>query len=206
MQLDDGRRRGWGFVDVGLYLIGVAGLSASLTILWLGMRAVLDVGGYCAEGGPYVIAQHCPAGTALLIPLSIFGGLGSAALMAWKGAKLGSPWSVLVGLAWPALFISLGWNFLEFAFLPPAGMDGVQLGWLIPGVLFVIMGAVPLVGFLPGGKTWSSGSGGGDVRRCGTARLRRRPTARAACKRPGGICAQGRSATTGRRDRRRRSR
>jgi hypothetical protein len=156
VQLDYGRRRGWGLVDVGLYLVGVAGLSASLTILWLGMRAILDVGGYCAEGGPYVIAQHCPADTALLIPLSIFAGLGSAALMAWEGAKLGSPWAALVGLAWPALFISLGWNFLEFAFLPPEGMNGVQLGWLIPGVLFVVMGAVPLIAFLPGGKTWSA--------------------------------------------------
>src|SRR3954469_2137578 len=156
VQLDYGQRRGWGIGTVGLYLLGVFGLSASLTILWLGMRAVLDVGGYCAEGGPYVIAQHCPEGTALLLPLSIFAGLGSAALMAWEGAKLGSPWAAVVGLAWPALFISLGWNFLEFAFLPPEGMDGVELGWLIPGVLFVIMGAVPLIGFLPGGKTWSA--------------------------------------------------
>ena len=156
VQLDYGGRRGWGPRDVAFYLLGVVGLSASLTILWLGMRSVLDVGGYCAEGGPYVIAQHCPEGTALLIPLSIFAGLGSAALMGWEGTKLGSPWGALVGLAWPALFISLGWNFLEFAFRPPEGMVGVQLGWLIPGVLFVIMGAVPLIGFLPGGKSWRS--------------------------------------------------
>src|SRR3954453_2046071 len=154
VQLDYGQRRGWGIGTVGLYLLGVFGLSASLTILWLGMRAVLDVGGYCAEGGPYVIAQHCPAGTALLIPLSIFAGLGSAALMAWEGAKLGSPWAALVGLACPAPFISLGWNFPQFAFPPPEGMDGIELGWLIPGVLFVIMGAVPLIGFLPGGTSW----------------------------------------------------
>src|SRR3954466_4731350 len=155
VQLDYGQRRGWGIGTVGLYLLGVGGLSASLTILWLGMRAVLDVGGYCAEGGPYVIAQHCPEGTALLLPLSIFAGLGSAALVGWKGARLGSRWASLVALAWPALFISLGWNFLQFAFAPPEGMDGIELGWLIPGILFVIMGAVPLIGFLPGGKGWT---------------------------------------------------
>ena len=100
----------------------------ALTIIWLSMRAVLDVGGYCAEGGPYVIAQHCPDGVAWLLPLSIFAGLGSAGLMGWKGAQLGGPYGGLVLLAWPALFISLGWNFLEFAFFPPEGMTGIELG------------------------------------------------------------------------------
>jgi hypothetical protein len=154
VDLDLGERRTWGAIDVVLYLVGVAGVAAALTIMWLSMRAVLDIGGYCAEGGPYVIAQHCPDGVAWLLPLSIFGGLGCAALMGWKGAQLGGPYAGLVLLAWPALFISLGWNFLEFALFPPEGMVGIQLGWLIPGVLFVIMGAVPLVGFLPGGKNW----------------------------------------------------
>ena len=118
------------------------------------MRAVLDVGGYCAEGGPYVIAQHCPDGVALLLPLAIFAGLGCAGLMGWKGAALGGPYAGLVALAWPALFISLGWNFLQFALFPPPPDTGIELGWLIPGVLFVIMGAAPLVGYLPGGKNW----------------------------------------------------
>ncbi len=152
MDLDYGEQRGWNALDVALYLLGIVGLAAALTIVWLSMRAVLDIGGYCAEGGPYEIAHHCPDGVALLLPLSIFGGLGSAGLMAWKGAQLGGPYGGLVLLAWPALFISLGWNFLQFAFFPPPPSTGIELGWLIPGVLFVIMGAVPLLGFLPGGK------------------------------------------------------
>jgi hypothetical protein len=142
--------RGWRGRDLVLYLVGVAGLAASLTVLFLGMRAVMDVGGYCAEGGPYVIDTHCPEGVALLIPVSIFTGLGSVALVGIKGSTLGGSWGALALLAWPALFISLGWNFLEYAFNPPGDDNGIVLGWLIPGVLFVIMGAFPLLAFLPG--------------------------------------------------------
>jgi hypothetical protein len=142
-------RRSWGIGDLALYLVGVAGLAASLTVLWLGMRAVMDVGGYCAEGGPYVIDVHCPDGVALLIPLSIFLGLGAAALAGIKGAALGGGWGAIVLLAWPALFISLGWNFLEYAFNPPGDEGGIVWGWLIPGVLFVLMGAFPLLALLP---------------------------------------------------------
>ena len=142
------QRNGWRFIDVALFLVGICGLAASLAVLWLGMRAVMGVGGFCAEGGPYVIAHHCPEGTAWLIPLAVFAGLGSAGLTAWKGASLGAPWSGLIGLAWPALFISLGWNFLEYG-LWPGDNSGIAWGWLIPGILFEVMGIVPLFGLLP---------------------------------------------------------
>jgi hypothetical protein len=149
----------YGVVDVALYLLGVAGLAACLTLVFLSMRAVMDVGGFCAEGGPYEIQTHCPEGTALLLPLAIFAGLGSAALVGWKGQLLGSPFGSLVALAWPALFISLGWNFLEYGLF--ADKNGVVWGWLIPGIVFEVMGIVPLVGLLPSrrtGSTWTPGS------------------------------------------------
>jgi hypothetical protein len=41
------------------------------------------------------------------------------------------------------LFISLGWNFLQYGFFPPDG--GWIWSWVVCGVLFVVMGAVPLV-------------------------------------------------------------
>ena len=144
---DSGPR--YGLVDVALYLLGIAGLAASLTLVFLSMRAVMDVGGFCAEGGPYEIQTHCPEGTVVLLPLSVFAGLGSAALAGWKGSQIGGVFGGLVALAWPALFISLGWNFLEYALWPPTDEGGIVLGWLIPGIVFEIMGIVPLLGLLP---------------------------------------------------------
>jgi len=42
--------------------IALACFAISLTILFLGMRSVLGVGGFCAEGGPCETAVHCPSG------------------------------------------------------------------------------------------------------------------------------------------------
>ena len=38
--------------DVLFYAVGVTGLAMSLTLVFLSMRAVMDVGGFCADGGP----------------------------------------------------------------------------------------------------------------------------------------------------------
>jgi hypothetical protein len=127
---------------VAAYLVGVAGLAFCITLLWFGMRAVLDIGGFCASGGPYVIAEACPDAVIATTPLSILGGLLAVGLMLWGGAGLGAGWMGLVFLAWPALFISLGWNFLQYGFFPPDG--GWVWSWIICGVLFVAIGVVPL--------------------------------------------------------------
>ena len=108
-------RSRFGPVDVAIHLLGVVGLAASLTLVFLGMRAVMDIGGFCAEGGPYEIQTHCPEGVPLLMIGGIFGLFLFGGLMAWKGSVIGGPYAALVGLAWPALFLSLGWNFLEYA-------------------------------------------------------------------------------------------
>ena len=153
------------FGDTAVYLLAVACLAASLTLVFLSMRAVLNIGGFCAEGGPYVIETNCPEGVPLLITGGIFGLFGFGGLMAWTGSRLGGPFGGLVMLAWPALFLSLGWNFLEFALWPPQPAEGIVWGWLIPGVIFVIMGGAPLVAFLP-----LAGSGGaGSARVVGGA-------------------------------------
>ena len=127
--------------------VAAGGLAACITLLFLGMRAVMDIGGACASGGPYVPVQPCPDGVALLMPLGMLGLFGFGALGLWAGGRVGGGWAGLVLLAWPALFISLGWNFLQYGIAPPVELEpdgGPIWGWLIPGVLFVLMGAVPL--------------------------------------------------------------
>ena len=49
--------------------IGVAAVVACLTVLFYCMRAVMDIGGSCASGGPYVVARPCPS-FMLLLPLA----------------------------------------------------------------------------------------------------------------------------------------
>lgn len=128
-------------------LVATAGLATSITVLFLGMRAVMDIGGACASGGPYVPVQPCPEGVALLMPAGMLGLFGFGALGLHGGSRLGGAWGAIVLLAWPALFVSLGWNFLQYGLAPPAELEpdgGPIWGWLIPGVLFVLMGVVPL--------------------------------------------------------------
>jgi hypothetical protein len=176
----EARDRGRSASDVVVYLFAVAAMAAALTVIWLGMRAVMDIGGACAEGGPFVIDDPCPEGVPLLMTLAIpslflFGGL-----MVWRGSRLGGPYASLVALAWPALFLSLGWNFLEYAFRPPDGSGQIVWGWLIPGVLFVLMGGLPLVGAISvirSGETAAPIPSGSRL--IGTAR-KQRPTNRAA--------------------------
>jgi hypothetical protein len=121
---------------------GVAGSAACLTLLFLGMRSVMEVGGSCASGGPYLTATPCPRNVGWIVPVAIWVGLGFLALATAAAARLSLP--SLAWLAWPALFLSLGWNFWEFALDPPAG-DGPIWSWVVCGALFVVMGAGPLV-------------------------------------------------------------
>ena len=104
-----------------VYLVGVFGLSACITAIWLGMRSVMDIGGSCGSGGPYEIAVQCPPGIDLVMLLAFPLGFLSAGLMLWKGVILGGPWAGLVALAWPALFLTLGWNFIDYGVRPPGG-------------------------------------------------------------------------------------
>lgn len=127
-----------------LMFVGVLMVGYGITALWFGMRDVMEVGGYCAEGGPYVIEQHCPDGAEVLmftgIPVGIIG-----LFIALLGcAKSGRGAAALLLLGWPALFVSLGWNFVEYAIDPPPDM-GSTVGWWVCGILFGLMGLPALL-------------------------------------------------------------
>lgn len=123
-----------------LSLVGAAGISAAITVLYLGMRAVMSVGGSCASGGPYEIRVECPEAIPVLMPLSIFVGLGFLFLFLLTAPPQVRPFVVL---AWTGLFGALGWNFFD-AGLPWHGQDFALVGILL-GAMFWIMAVAPLI-------------------------------------------------------------
>jgi hypothetical protein len=130
---------------VVLLAIGLAGLAMCITLMSLGMRSVMDVGGQCAEGGPYVIAQPCPDGAPAalmlgMLGLFLFGGIGT-----WGGTSIGGVWASVPALAWSGLFGSLGWNFIDYGLLNTRPGTSIEWGFAVPGVLFELMAIGPLV-------------------------------------------------------------
>lgn len=114
--------------------------SLCLTLLYQGMRAILYLGGFVASGGPYAIAHPAPDWV-WLIPVAVI--LMVITMMAGMAGGTKSRGPNLMALAWPAVFLALGWNFLEFGLgLPTDGRPAV--GWLICALFFLPMGALPL--------------------------------------------------------------
>jgi hypothetical protein len=123
--------------------VSFLGTVVGLTLTFLVMRAVMAIGGSCASGGPYVSARQCPDVT-WLMPVGIVGGLVLAGVYVLvKPSRAPS----FTSLLWPALFLSLGWNFLEFGLRPPGGR-GLDWGWLVCAAVFALMGGVPLLALL----------------------------------------------------------
>ncbi len=126
-------------------VVSVLVLSTCLTWAFYSMRAVMNVGGACADGGPYVSAQPCPDGAALIavaVPVMIITAMvGSAVALSINAPNLLIP-------MWGVLFGSLGWNFLEYSF--PG--DGIVWGWLVCGVMFELMAAPAIFAMLVGIK------------------------------------------------------
>lgn len=136
---DPGSESASGPVRVGA-LIGVVltplGTATSMTVLWLSMRAVLALGGFVASGGPYVIAHQAPTWVWLL-PVSIV----LLIVCMFASQELNSSFETpsLMLVAWSMLFLSLGWNFLEFGLHPPGG-GGLSVGWLVSAAAFFATG------------------------------------------------------------------
>jgi hypothetical protein len=132
-------REGGGWKRRVLFYFTVLSVAFCITCLYHGMRGVMRLGGFVASGGPYEIAHPAPSWV-WIMPLSILVGMACFFLNLFSSDGKGVN---LMPLAWPALFLSLGWNFLEFAFTPPGG--GFAWGWLICGAVFIPMGGLPLL-------------------------------------------------------------
>src|SRR4051794_40100320 len=124
---------------------GVAGLAMCITLVFLGMRSVMDIGGACADGGPYVSVQPCRAGPTGALLIGMFGLFLFGGIAMWFGTRVGGIWAAAPLLAWSGLFLSLGWNFLDYGAVNPPGDEGIIWGWAFCGVTFVVMGALPLI-------------------------------------------------------------
>jgi hypothetical protein len=120
-------------------LVALAGATAFTVCLLAvvgGMRDVAQTdGGFCASGGPYVIARQCSNSDVRLIVIGIFGALLAAGFYAGGTDGLGSRAASAGLLLWAALFGTLGWTFLS---------AGHHSG-LFTGVLFVAMAAGGLI-------------------------------------------------------------
>jgi hypothetical protein len=131
----NGPWRTWPVTRVAASLLSWALFVASFGVLFQIALAVMALGGYCASGGPYVIAVECPD-NAWLAPVSIWVGIGSVGLGIALAAGFGTP---VAGWAWTVLFVGLGGAFLA-SFVTAGDIVG-----LVIGIMFVVMGLVPLV-------------------------------------------------------------
>ena len=102
--------------------VTLLGVAAGVTVVFLVMRVLMKTGGSCASGGPYVSTRPCPD-VVWLMPVGIVAGA-ILALVYFLKKPARAP--SFASLFWPALFLSLGWNFFEFGLSPP---DGTGLAW-----------------------------------------------------------------------------
>ncbi|MEU9890087.1 SHOCT domain-containing protein [Sphaerisporangium sp. NPDC051011] len=155
--------RGLVYRSIGTF-IGMGGLVCCLTLLFLEFHALMAMRGACFDR-----VVGCPQDAVWIMPVSILGGAAALGVYALGRLPVGPRLSLLV---WPALFLSLGWGFMEAALAGP----GFMWGFLICAVLFTLMGGGPLfildrealrkvfLGPEPTPVPGASGPSGGSVR------------------------------------------
>ena len=131
-----------------MIIIGAGAFAACLRSVLAGMRDVMvNDGGSCGDGGPYVIEKQCSIGDIRLLLVGIIGGLIAVAVYAGGTSRISRSAPSAGLLAWVAAFGALGWNFVSLVINPPAG-QGRSVGYLISGVVFLALavgGLAPLV-------------------------------------------------------------
>jgi hypothetical protein len=133
-----------------LIIIGAGAFAACLRSVLAGVRDVMiNDGGSCGNGGPYVTNRPCSTGDIRLLLIGIIGGLIAAAVFAGGTSRISrsAPSAGLV--AWVAAFGALGWNFVSLVINPPAG-QGRSVGYLISGIVFLALAVGGLAPLLSG--------------------------------------------------------
>ena len=149
---------------VRISVVALCLLAMGVGVAWLywPMRAVLDVGGACAEGGPYVIETPCPEGSTLFLTLGVPLWM-AGVFIGLVAASIRAPLPVFPG--WAFLFGALGWNFLDYALHADPSGDVVG-SWLVCAIVFWLM-ALPAVAIFLGGplfrRTLADSAGSGFV-------------------------------------------
>jgi hypothetical protein len=115
----------------------------SFSVFFQTAGVVGGLGGFCAAGGPYVIATECPEAVVVFAPVGLFGMLFGVGVAMFFARSFGTP---LYLWAWPIAFVTLGIQFIVGAI----GREGMIVNILI-GLMFVVMGAVPLWYTIRGG-------------------------------------------------------
>jgi hypothetical protein len=119
------------------------GLSLCITTLNLAARGMMDLGGFVASGGPYAITHPAPSWH-WIWPVSFVGVWIFAAAHAIFSSRLDG--FGLIWASWCALFLWAGVSFLQYGFSPPGG-HGIAWGWIVSGIVFTPIGAVPALLF-----------------------------------------------------------
>lgn len=126
----------------GVLGLGIAAGAATITLLSMLLRAATAVGGSCADGDASLAASPCRSHTGTALLLAFACALACMFAVSWGATALGAPRPLF--LAWPALCLTLGWNFLRDGFDPPMGEE-IALGYVVGGVVFLLLGAGPLL-------------------------------------------------------------
>jgi hypothetical protein len=132
-------RRAFAAAVLGL---GIAAGAAAITLLSMLLRSATAVDGSCAAGDAVLADQPCRSHTGAALLLAVAGALVCLLAVSWGASVLGAPRPLF--LAWPVLALTLGWNFLRDGFDPPMG-EGIALGYVVGGVVFLLLGAAPLL-------------------------------------------------------------
>ncbi len=124
-----------------IVIIGLAGVVAQC----IGLPELLKTG-TCASGNTaFAIARPCPAGTGTTIAL--FGGGMTIAILAMVAASFSG--NGLFGgaalLLWAAEFVGVGVTVLVWALTHDDGPAGSKLAAYIIAIVFIPMGAIPLM-------------------------------------------------------------